>query len=164
MNFPEMERTFFKNISFLKPIMFHKGYTNNFVLSETHETYVISSIDLFLSTEFFNEEDVEISQFTSENEATPPLEAIHNNYIYRRSKSLLTAETSILKSTPKTVGSSGLIQVIHGKSNNSDKNTSYFIATIEVENEYYVFQLIGKRENMSYLYDDFITILSSIEK
>jgi hypothetical protein len=38
------------------------------------------------------------------------------------------------------------------------------MATVHVYDKFYVFQLIGKKENMGYLNDDFLAILNSIEK
>jgi len=53
---------------------------------------------------------------------------------------------------------------VHGGSYSTNTPSSYFIATVDIGGEYYVFQLIGKKDNMGYLYDDFIELLSSIEK
>ncbi len=162
MDFPELERRTFKNISFLKPEMLSTGYNESYVLSSTNETFQSYILDVFLSVELFDAIDVETIQFSYDNEKSA-LDAIHDNYVFKRSKSLKEHEISLQKKLPKSVGFNGLVQVIHGKNYEEEKDASYFISTIEVEDEFYVIQMIGKRENMGYLYDDFIDILSSIE-
>ena len=72
--------------------------------------------------------------------------------------------TSIKKETPKSVGFPGYIQVVHGGIYDDGMESSYFTATIDVNGTFFVFQLIGKKDNMGYLYDDFLDILSSVEK
>ncbi len=164
MDFPDLKSQSFKRITFLKPEMLSVGYNESYVLSSTNLTFQNYSLDIFFSVELFDEIDVETIQFSFDDEDISALDAIHDNYIFKRSKSLHSFETSVKKPVPNSVGFSGYTQVVHGKTYDNEEDASYFIATIEVENEYYVFQMIGKRENMGYLYDDFIDILSSIEK
>ncbi len=162
MDFPELERYTFKNISFLKPKMLETGYNDSYVLSSTNETFQNYILGLFLSVELFDNINVETIQFSFDDKKTK-LEAIHDYYVLKRVKSLKEKEASIKKSLPNSVEFKGYIQVVHGKNYEEEKDASYFIATIEVEKEYYVIQMIGRRKNMGFLYDDFINILSSIE-
>jgi len=164
MNFPDLKSQSFKGITFLKPEMLSVGYNESYVLSSTNLTFQNYILDIFFSIELFDEIDVETIQFSFDDNEISALDAIHDNYIFKRSKSLYSHETSVKKPVPNSVGFDGYTQVVHGKTYDDEEDASYFIATIEVDNEYYVFQMIGKRENMGYLYDDFIAILSSIEK
>jgi len=90
------------------------------------------------------------------------LDAVHDNYILKREASLEDAETGIKKELPETVKFPGFIQVIEGARSDYGTSSTYLTATLEIGGDYYVIQLIGKQENMGYLYDDFIDILSSV--
>lgn len=161
-NFPDLERFHFEDISFMKPEMFEKEYADNYILSDVYETFSAYDIYIHLSVELFDKEQISIIQYAQDN-TQKDLDAMHSHYIDRRANSLYDANISIKKEMPKSVGFKGYIQVVHGKSNEYDELISYFIATIQVKDQFYVFQLIGKKNNMGYLYDDFINLLSSIE-
>ena len=120
-------------------------------------------MDLNFSVETFGKYDVETIQYAF-NQDISPLDAVHDNYIIRRQNSLSDPSTSIKKSTPKSVKYPGYIQVVSGSPYSNENPSSYFIATLEIEGEYFVFQMIGTHKNMGYLYDDFIDLLSSVEK
>ena len=161
-NFPDLERYVFEDISFMKPEMFDKEYSENYILSDIYETFTAYDVYIHLSVELFDNEQLQIIQYAQDNQLKD-LEALHNHYIERRINSLYKSNVSIKKKVPKSVGFKGYTQVVHEESNEYSEPSSYFIATIQVKNEFYVFQLIGKKENMGYLYDDFINLLSSIE-
>ncbi len=164
MNFPEMKRHTFKKISYLKPKMLDIGYSSNYILSSTYETFQNYELNLFFSTELFDKVDAESFLFSFDDEEVSFLDAVHNYYIAQKIKSLHSSETSLKKKIPNSYGINGFVQVIHGKSDERELDASYFIATIEINETYYIFQLIGKKDNMGYLYDDFLNILSSIEE
>ncbi len=161
-NFPDLERFHFEDISFMKPEMFDKEYAENYILSEVSETFIAYDIYIHLSIELFDKDQLEIIQYAQDN-TQKDLDALHSHYINRRVNSLYDSNVSIRKEVPKSVGFKGYTQIVHGKSNSYDEPISYFIATIQVKNDFYVFQLIGKKDNMGYLYDDFINLLSSVE-
>jgi hypothetical protein len=119
-------------------------------------------MDLHFSVEHFSPDEAEALVFGFKDEVTK-IDAVHDHYCMRRVESLVNPEVSIKKEVPKTVAYPGVTQVIHGGPYNGDLPSSYFMSTVEIDGEYYVFQMIGKKENMGYLYDDFIQILSSIE-
>ena len=70
-------------------------------------------------------------------------------------------EVTNLTNTIKELKQNGVFQTVEG-GRKYDKKLMYFFATIEKNRNYYVFQLVGKSENMGYLKDDFFTILKSI--
>lgn len=163
MDFPDLRKEYFNGVTFMLSEMFTSDYENNYTLSDNALTKVVYVLDLNLSVETFDEEDAEVIRYAFDGDIES-LDAIHDNYIIQRQKSLYEQSTSIKKELPKSVKYPGYVQVVHGVTYSSDTPSSYFTATLDIDGEYYVFQMIGKRENMGYLYDDFIDILSSVEK
>ena len=162
MNFPDLDRFQFEDISYLRPNFLENSFEKNNTISELSESYVSYGLDLKLHTELFSSSSIEILKYSSDLE-DDNLNTLHNYHVKMRERSLNEFSSSIKKKLPPKIGRQGYIQVIHGNTYNEGKDTSYFVATIEVDGKYYVFQLIGIRSNMGYLYDDFLNILSSIE-
>jgi len=163
MDFPNLDRQYFNGISYLLSDLFEFDYDDDYVVSSENNTYVIYDIDVNFSVESFDEYDAELIQYSFEDDISM-LDAVHDNYIIKREESLLESTISIKKVLPESVGFEGYMQVVNGNTYSYDPNTAYFTATIKVDDMFYVFQLIGKQDNMGYLYDDFIDLLSSIEK
>jgi len=163
MNFPDLERINFEDISFLIPDFFENSGSERNTISEFSQTFTSYDLNLEFTAELFSQSSIDILKYTSDN-YKDNLPTVHENHILIRKNSLNEFTTSIKKKIPAKIGRDGLIQVIHGNTYMEGEDTSYFIATLEIDGESYVFQLIGKRENMGYLYDDFITILASIEE
>lgn len=163
MDFPNLRKVYYNGINFKLSDMFVNDYENNYTLTENADTKVIYALDLNFSVESFTEEDAEVYRYAFD-EDIESLDAVHDNYIIQRKKSLYDNATSIKKELPKSVKYPGYIQVVHGGSFSTESESSYFTATLDINGQYFVFQMIGKRENMGYLYDDFIDILSSVEK
>lgn len=163
MDFPNLRKEYYNGINFMLDEMFEDDYEKNYVLNDNALTKVIYDLDVNFSSEVFNQQDAETIRYAFDTEIES-LDAVHDNYIIQRQKSLYEYSTSIKKELPKSVSFPGYIQVVQGGSFSTMNPSSYFIATVEIDNNYYVFQLIGKMENMGYLYDDFIELLSSIEK
>lgn len=161
MDFPDLRRTYYKGIKFELSDLFDRDYSNDYVLTDEALTKVIYSLDLNFSVEKFSEEDAELIQYAFDDEISA-FDAVHDNYILKRRASLDRPSTSVKKEVPKEVGYPGYIQVVHGNQYGYGEDSSYLTATIQVGGEYYVFQLIGRRDNMGYLYDDFIDILASV--
>ena len=163
MDFPDNRKVIYNGISFEISDLFRNSYNDYFCIQDNAETKSIYDMDLNFSVEVFDEDEAELIgyQFDEEIEA---LDAIHDNYIIRRKESLNEADISIKKGTLESVGFLGYIQIINGVEYEYSESISYFTATLHIENEFYVFQLIGKEDNMGYLYDDFLDILSSVEK
>ncbi|MFT5858494.1 MAG: hypothetical protein ACI865_000582 [Flavobacteriaceae bacterium] len=163
MDFPNLRSTYYKGIRFELSQLFERDYSDDYVLTDDASTHVIYSMDLNFSLELFDTYDAETIQYAFDGEIDM-LNAIHDNYLLKRQASLELSQMAIKKPLPKRVGYPGFIQVIHGTSSTYGDESSYFTATMEVGTEYFVFQLIGKRENMGYLYDDFIDLLCSVHK
>lgn len=163
MDFPDLEQTYYKGIEFWISDMFTKDYSDGYVLTDDAKAMVVYSVDVNFSVERFDTDDAEVIQYSFDDDI-PQLDAVHDNYIIHRQESLYSPVTSIKKEVPKSVGFPGYIQVVHGSSSSSyGEKSSYFTATLQVGNYFYVFQMIGLKENMGYLYDDFIDIISSVQ-
>lgn len=163
MDLPDPVIKNYHGIRFKMSNLFVDAYNKDYVLKDDALTKVIYDLDLNFSIEAFDENEANAFQFAfSEN--TDLLNAVHDHYSFKRQNSLEEHFTSIKKSVPKTVGFNGVIQTIEGVNYVDDEKLLYLMSTIEIRNKYYVFQLIGKKENMGYLYDDFLNILNSIDK
>lgn len=165
MNFPELEKEYYNGITYQISRLFDSDYDDDYVLTDNAETKIIYGIDVNFSVEVFQKEDAELIQYAFDGDIDL-INAVHDNYILKRTASLYQPSISIKKPTPKSIKYPGYIQVVSGSqySYDNEEGSSYFTATLDITGEYYVFQLIGKKANMGYLYDDFIKILSSVEK
>lgn len=161
MDLPELDRQYYKGITYELSNLFNQDYDDSYVLGTDAQTFIIYDIGLYFSVEFFDAEDADVIRYAFEVD-TDPLNAVHDNYILKRQESLYQTMHSIKKELPESVKYPGFIQVIHGDAYSDAYSTSYFTATLKVDGGYFVFQMIGKRENMGYLYDDFIAVLSSV--
>ena len=160
MNFPNMEKAYFENISHLLPEMFSDAYDSHYLISDKYDSYICYDLSLRLSVELFDNDQIETIQYAFDYE-TSPLNAIHDNYIILRENSLPDFSTSIKKEIPDSINQIGFTQIIHGETYEGSEESTYFLATLDINDEIYVFQMIGKRENMGYLYDDFLRIIAS---
>ena len=161
MDFPDLRSQRFSVVRFQLSKLFDRDYGVDYALQDNAIGFVVYDIDVHFSVERFATDEVELIQFAFEDEIAP-LDAVHDNYILKREASLSNAETGIKKELPNSVKFPGYVQVVEGARSDYGETSSYFTATLEIGNDYYVFQLIGKEENMGYLYDDFIDILSSV--
>lgn len=121
-------------------------------------------MNLYFSIERFSEMEAEGIRYRFDNDEISLLDAVHDNYAIKRNASLEEATISIKKSVPESVGFPGVMQTISGENYSGLPANTYFMASLEINDDIYVVQLIGKEENMGYLYDDFIEIISSISK
>ena len=163
MDFPDLRKEYYNEIHFMISELFVNGYEEMFTLQENAETKVVYEMDINFSVEMFSQSDAESIQYAFDSDISK-LDAIHDHYILEREASLQESTVSIKKPLPKTVKYPGYIQVVSGANYSNEAMSTYFTATIQVENEFYVFQMIGKKDNMGYLYDDFMDILSSVTK
>lgn len=165
MNFPDLEKQYYNGIAYQLSDLFDDDYDEDYVITDNAETKIVYGIDVNFSVEVFQKQDAELIQYAFDGDIDL-FNAVHDNYVLKREASLYQPAISIKKPTPKSVGYPGYIQVISGSqySYDNEEGSSYFTATLDIDGEYYVFQLIGKKANMGYLYDDFINILSSVEK
>lgn len=162
MDFHEMTRYNFEEISYMHPSFMESDVYSNNCLAELSESYISYDLDLEFSVELFSQSRVDVIKY-SLDEQKDDLNAVHDYHIKARESSLNEFSTSIKKKLPSKLGRRGFIQIINGNTYDDGDDSSYFVSTVEINGKCYVFQLIGIRENMGYLYDDFMTIISSIE-
>ncbi len=163
MDLPDPIKQYHNGIHYKISNLFEDGYDKDFVLKDDASTKVIYDLALNFSVEAFDKKEAKAFQFAF-TDSVDLLNAVHDQYIIKRQNSLFNQFTSIKKPIDKSIGFKGIIQTIQGETYEFDKSSSYFMATVEIGNAYYVFQMIGLKENMGYLYDDFLSILNSIEK
>ena len=162
MDFPDLRSQRYGSVKFQLSDLFDRDYGMDYTLQDNAAGFVIYALDIHFSVERFENDEIEMIQFAFDDEI-PAIDAVHDNYILKREASLEDGETGIKKEVPNSVDFPGYIQVVDGANSSYSENLSYFTATLNIGGEYYVFQMIGKGENMGYLYDDFIEILSSVK-
>lgn len=162
MDFPDLRSQRYSPIKFQLSELFDRDFGMDYTIQDNASGFIIYALEIHFSIERFGSDEIEMIQFAFDDEI-PAIDAVHDNYILKREASIEDGETGIKKELPSTVKFPGYIQVIDGATSSYSENLSYFTATLEIADEYYVFQLIGKAENMGYLYDDFIDILSSVK-
>lgn len=165
MDLPDPELRYHDGIKYKLSSLFEDSYNTDFVLKDNATTKVIYDLDLNFSVESFTRSEAEAYRFNF-SEETDLLNAVHDNYVYARQRSLDSYFASVKKPVSKKVGFKGVYQTIQGTGieEYDDQDLLYLTASVEVGEKFYVFQLIGKTENMGYLKDDFSDILNSIEK
>jgi hypothetical protein len=161
MDFPDLRSRRFSVVKFQLSSLFDRDYGIDYTVQDNASGFVIYEMNLHFSVERFESGEIELIQFAFDDEISP-MDAVHDHYILKRESSLEDAETGIKKELPESVKFPGYIQVVEGARSDYGQTSSYLTATLEIGNDYYVFQLIGKEPNMGYLYDDFIDILSSV--
>lgn len=163
MDLPHLNYVGYEGIDFALSDLFDKEYSTEYAYSgDDAMCRVIRSLDVYFSVEVFGAMDV--VEFSEEinSSSNDEIMIVQDFYVGKRVNSLYDPTVSIKKEVPNTIKFPGVIQVVKGKEYEYEAPTNYFTATLKVGNQYYVFQLIGKAENMGYLYDDFIDILSSV--
>lgn len=163
MDLPNPQKRYYEGIRFQVSELFENGYNSDYVIKDNALNLINYELNLYFSVEAFSKEEAESYKFTFSNELDE-LNAVHEYYVLARQNSLSRHFTSIKKPVAKTVGFKGLLQTIEGTNEYGTDKLIYLMSTVEVGNQYYVFQLIGKKENMGYLNDDFLDIINSIEK
>lgn len=165
MDFPDWESHTFESIGYSLPEDFAYTYNDYYVIDDMNaQVYSVNELNLFFAVEVFTQNQADEIAYQFE-EKVDRLDAVHEHYVYKREQSLYEEEqieTSVKKELGKKSKFPGWFQVVHGKDGSYSKRMSYFTATIEVDDEYYVFQWIGKEDNMSYLLDDFNKMIASI--
>jgi len=163
MDLPNPMKYYFNGVQYRLSTIFLPHYNDNYVISPMHDIKINPELNLHFSIESFSLNDAEGYRFSfGDSEDITLLDAVHDHYAIKRNESLAEAKVNIKKNVPKSVGFPGYIQVISGSVYRQNEPNSYFFATLELEDQFLVVQLIGKEENMGYLYDDFLEILSSI--
>lgn len=162
MDFPDLRTRYYQPLEIQLSQLFDKDYALEYALQDNAVGYVIYEMDVYFCIEEFDEEEAETIRFSFDDENITAFDAVHDYYLLKRQESLSEPDLGIKKELPKSVNFPGYVQVITGVKSDYEVASTYFTATLEINGKYYVFQMIGKEENMGYLYDDFIDILSSV--
>lgn len=160
MDLPDLREQYYEGLRFKLSDLFVDDYNDDYVIQDDALTRVIYDMDLNFSIEVFTKEEAELIQFTFDEEITA-LDAVHDNYVYKRMETLNDGFSSI-KKMEKKCKYPCLTQVLHGKSSMFNEVSTYFMATVEANDRYYVIHMIGVERNMGYMHDDFNAILASI--
>lgn len=166
MDFKKWKKTEYSDITYLLPQKFEYESESIYTIEKySAQQKSIPSLSLYFSVEKFS--DTTATYFQYVNNEKSNLHAIQKNYINSVQNSL-TEENSIGYRTSeiKKINNKCLSQVVIQNFErqykwDSDLTKTYFIATKKINKSYYVFQLIGKTENMKYLQDDFFKIVNS---
>lgn len=161
MDLPDTQRKYYKGLSYQLSNILEFDYYDDYVIQDNAQTYTNYELGLHFSVEQFSRDEADVLTYLFDEEIDR-LNAVHDNYVIQRQNSLLKYAVAIKKELPKSVMYHGYIQVIQGDEYSDQLGVTYMTATMEIDGEYFVFQMIGKRDNMGYLYDDFIDILSSV--
>lgn len=164
MDFPDMQRFNFEGIRYRMSAMFYYSSFDDFVLADDYDVKVNHELNLYFSIEKFSSSDAESIRYQFDDEEISLLDAVHDNYAIKRNSTLEEATISIKKTVPESVGFPGVIQTISGVNYEGIPANTYFFSSLDIDGEIYVIQLVGKEENMGYLYDDFLEIISSVTR
>lgn len=160
-DFPDLIKQSHDGVAFLLSSMFYDDYNTEYTVQDNATTFSIYELGIYFTVESFTEREVDVIKFAFEEEIED-VKAIHDYYVFKRTESVYAPFVSEQNSLPKSMNLDGYIQVVEGKTYDYNESLDYFIATFKIDKKTYVMQLIGKSENMSYLYDDFLTILRSV--
>ena len=163
-NFNLDKKFSYKNITFQLPSSFKKSFSTRFTITNHSNTFHQQRIGMYFSVERFLPVDKSrafVQDFIIEEDL---LNTFQDAYAYKRYQSLQDGGLSVKKDLFNTPTKQGVIQVLHGDSNNfNGEEMRYALATIKIKNEYYVFQFITNKSLMNYSMDDFKRILHSVK-
>ena len=166
MDFKKWKKTDFVDISYILPQKFEQELESNYTIEKySSQQKSVPTLSLYFSVEKFT--DTTATYFQYINNERSNLHAIQKNYINSIQNSLSQEDytgyrTSEIKRLSRKCLSQVVIQnFIRFYKWDTDQTKTYFIATKKIKKSFYVFQLIGKSENMKYLQDDFFKIVNS---
>jgi hypothetical protein len=164
-NFPGYKKITYKNIKLQVPTSFEFDYGTSYCYKQSALCRRDYALGVIFTAERFDEDDLESEMMMDYVIEEDLLNGFHNAYVDRRFESLYNGSISFKKDIKKTVKFKGVIQTLAGAdSEYSDRELRYVTATLKVEDEYYVFQMITSKEMMDYVYDDFEHILETVRK
>lgn len=166
MDFVDWNPITYENVTFYLPDEFETTFADHFVIEPSHsQVFSIYDLGIYMSVERFAKHQTNEITELFDNEIHP-LDAVHEHYIYKREQSLgrdYQVETSLKKKLNNRLKHSGWKQVVHGKRYRNAERMSYFTVTVEIQEEYYVFQWAGEEDKMSYFWDDFNHFITLID-
>jgi hypothetical protein len=166
MDFKKWTTLDFEGISFILPRKFEEETNFNYTIDKySSKQYSLQSLFLYFSVEKFSDTSATYLQYVNNQKSN--LHAVQKNYvnIIQNSLSVNYSEgyrTSEIKLLSKNSLSQVIIQNFNRQNKwDADQTSTYFIATKKIKKSFYVFQFVGKTENMRYLQDDFFKIVNS---
>ncbi len=163
-NLELLKKEVYGKIKFQLPESMEKDYATNYVYRRQALTRRDYNLGLAFSVERFTEGDMYSEMMEDYVVEEDLLNSFHDAYVNRRLESLYQGGLSFKKDVRSNVKFPGVIQVVTGESSRGYNALYYATATLKVEKEYYIFQMIAPKSMMDYVYDDFERILASVRK
>jgi len=161
-NFTNLKKQGYKNIKFKMPSSFEYDYGTQYCFKNSALTRRDASLGIVFTVERLTESDLEselMEDYVMEDDL---LNGFHDAYADRRYETLHNASISFKKDSKKNVKFIGITQTISGSRSEYDEVLYYSMTTLKIKDEYYIFQLISKKEIMDYVLDDFERILTTV--
>lgn len=159
-DFKQFAKKHYRGIYFDCPVPLKNSPVTNYLYKKDGLSLVNRDIGIFLSVEKFTASEADAALFHYD-EGVSKLTAIHELYVEQRRKSLKYLENSIRTDLPEGTKLPGAMEVIYGRKDDYEVDLKYIIATVEKDNNWYVFQFVVGQELSAYLFDDFKKILRS---
>jgi hypothetical protein len=154
----------YKNLQMTVPSSFKKYYGKYLTVSNDSKVLFCNAIGAHFSIERFTEKDINrpfVQDLIIEKDL---LNTFQDGYALKRYNSLNDGTMSIKKDLFSTSKKRGVIQIVRGSTTNLySEFLLYATATIQLKDEYYVFQFITTPDMMNYAYDDFRRMLYSVK-
>lgn len=164
-NLTPLRKAAYRNIRFEVPQMLETDYSKSHVFRSTAYTLTEYQLGINFTVERFLDNDIYSELMIDQVVTKDLLNTFHDAYVTRRVNSLDGGTASYKKKVYNPLKFDGVIQTITAEPKYQyDQHLYYITATMKVEKEYYVFQLISEKDMMAYLYDDFVRILASVRK
>lgn len=164
-DFPGYKKAVYKGIKFQLPESFEYDYGNRYCYKSSSMNRRDFQLGIIFTVEKFTEDDLESELMADYMIEEDLLNGFHDAYANRRYESLYEGTVSFKKDLKKGGKFKGVIQTIGGRySEYADEYLYYTMATIKVDNDYYLFQFITQKDMMDYVYDDFEHILATVRK
>lgn len=143
--------------------LFETDYYSHFSLNSANSlTYSTPNTEILVSIERFTPASLSGIQFQNEQENQPDLEALRDYFVKKRkaaSQNSIVSEPIELYSKTKK---KGWMQSVEDTHNGNNYDLHYLIGTISFKGNFYVVQMVAGKDNMSYLLDDFLSLIKSI--
>lgn len=160
-NFTLDKKIEYKGISFTIPSFFENASYADIVVSNQalkRNTYLFN---IHFTVEVFENTD-QVFRYFPELEVNKDVQnALQDAYVRRRASVSEDYYISIKKKLPERILKHALIQVV-GRQNFESNELFYVVSTAKLNEKYYVIQWIAPKQVLSYTYDDFERILSSV--
>jgi hypothetical protein len=166
MDFKKWGTFNFGGISYILPQKFEEETNFDYTIDKySSKQYSLQSLFLYFSVEKFSDTSATYLQYVNNQKSN--LHAVQKNYVNSIQNSLINNyskgfRTSEIKHISRNCFSQVIIEDFNRQNKwDVDQTSTYFIATKKIKKSFYVFQFLGKTENMRYLQDDFFKIVNS---